>query len=128
MSKSEILIRSILGPSRLSIRPMAYSLDRAEELLFQEHRSMEELYITKDIYPAVAQRLNMRTSNIAKRTEVVAKCCWKAMADKGLLEQYIGDAGTAPLAPHQVVYYLAYYLHYGRSFHEVMKELLEAGE
>ena len=43
MTKSEQLIRSILGPVRADIRPLACAVDAAEELLFYKDISMDDI-------------------------------------------------------------------------------------
>ena len=62
MSKSELLVRSILGPIRSDIRPLVYAIEIASDLLFVQKVSWDDIRVTKDIYPSVAKQLK-RTSN-----------------------------------------------------------------
>ena len=57
MTKSEALIRTILGPVRRDIRPLAYAVDITAGYLFVRNIPMEEIHITKQIYPAVSERI-----------------------------------------------------------------------
>lgn len=55
MSKSELLVRSILGPIRSDIRPLVYAIEIASDLLFVQKVSWDDIRVTKDIYPSVAK-------------------------------------------------------------------------
>ena len=51
MTKSELLLRSILGPVRADVRPLAYAVDIAGELLFVRRIPMDDIRVTKDGLP-----------------------------------------------------------------------------
>ena len=54
MSKSELLVRSILGPIRSDIRPLVCDRNRLRPLFVQKV-SWDDIRVTKDIYPSVAK-------------------------------------------------------------------------
>ena len=81
MTKSEAVIRSILGAARFDVRPLAYSIDLAIDLMFQQKMSMNEIFVTSDIYPEVAKLLRKRSgstpsvSTVSRRIERLANHC-----------------------------------------------------
>jgi len=56
MTNTEAIIRTILGPIRRDTRPLACSVDCLSELLFVQKIPMDEIMVTKDIYPEVAKQ------------------------------------------------------------------------
>ena len=60
MTKTEAVIRSILGAARPDIRPMAYAVDAAISLMFVQKIPMDDIYVTDDIYPDVAKLVRNR--------------------------------------------------------------------
>ena len=46
MTKTEAVIRSILGAARPDIRPMAYAVDAAISLMFVQKIPMDDIYVT----------------------------------------------------------------------------------
>ena len=55
MTKTEAVIRSILGAAKSDIRPLAYAVDAAINLMFVQKIPMDDIYVTDDIYPDVAR-------------------------------------------------------------------------
>ena len=64
MTNTEAIIRTILGPIRRDTRPLACSVDCLSELLFVQKIPMDEIMVTKDIYPEVAKQLNKNPRTI----------------------------------------------------------------
>lgn len=122
MTKSELLIRSILGAVRADIRPLAYAIDIAEELLFARHISMNDIRVTKDVYPEAARRVKRSATATARCIERLANLCWDALLEKDLSLRYIGRPLSDIRAPRDVVIYLAFYLHFSRPFFEVIAD------
>ena len=54
MTKTEMDIRSVLGPAGGSIRPLAAASDLFARRRFEERMDSEDIFLTKDIYPIVA--------------------------------------------------------------------------
>ena len=65
MTNTEAIIRTILGPIRRDTRPLACSVDCLSELLFVQKIPMDEIMVTKDIYPEVAKQLNKNPRTIS---------------------------------------------------------------
>ena len=66
MTNTEAIIRTILGPIRRDTRPLACSVDCLSELLFVQKIPMDEIMVTKDIYPEVAKQLNKNPRTISR--------------------------------------------------------------
>ncbi len=58
MTKTEAVIRSILGAVRADIRPLACAVDIAVDLMFIRGVPMDDIYVTDDIYPEAAENFN----------------------------------------------------------------------
>ena len=50
MTKTEMDIRSVLGPAGGSIRPLAAASDLFARRMFEERMDSEDIFLTKDIY------------------------------------------------------------------------------
>ena len=120
MTKSEQLIRSILGPIRSDIRPLSYAVEIAEELLFEQKIPMDDIRVTERIYPAVAGQIARSTGTVARRVERLANLCWDALVERELVEQYIGEPIKKIRAPRDMIFYLANFIHFGKPFYAVI--------
>lgn len=69
MTKEEVLLRSILGPSRKGVNALAYAVAEMERLLFMEQRSIDDVLVTKDIYPVVTKQTGKRSEAAARQIE-----------------------------------------------------------
>ena len=67
MSKTEMIIRSILGPSGGDIRPLAIASDLFAERMFADHIHMDDIQLTKDIYPSAAAILGKSPRVLAEK-------------------------------------------------------------
>lgn len=121
MTKTESIIRSILGPIGTDIRPLAYAVDLTSDLIFNQKIPIDELRVTKDIYPVVAVRLGKSSGAVAKKIERLANLCWDA-GDADILLKIIGKKIYDIRAPRDMLFYLAYYSHLGVSFFEVIRK------
>ena len=107
MTESERLLRSILGPTRSDIRPLAFAIAVAEELLFNQGLAMDDVQITKQIYPMVARQFRKTDNAAAKCVERLSRLCWEAMVAQDLVAQYLGRAiqqsptPRSPLRPYE---------------------------
>ena len=122
MTKSELLVRSILGAVRADIRPLTHAVDIAEDLLFVQHISMNDIRVTKDIYPQTAAKINRSIAATSRCIERLANLCWDSLAEKELSLRYIGRALGDIRAPRDLIIYLAFYLHFGRPFFKVIAD------
>ncbi len=128
MTKSEAVIRSILGAARFDVRPLAYSIDLAIDLMFQQKMSMNEIFVTSDIYPEVAKLLRKRSgstpsvSTVSRRIERLANHCWDALQSRNLVEEYFGTQFPDIRAPRDIIFYLAVYTHLDLPFFTVTQQ------
>lgn len=113
MTESERLLRSILGPTRSDIRPLAFAIAVAEELLFNQGLAMDDVQITKQIYPMVARQFRKTDNAAAKCVERLSRLCWEAMVAQNLVAQYLGRAIQQSPTPRSLIVYLAVYSHTG---------------
>ena len=66
MTKSEALVRSIVGPIRWDIRPFCQAIELAAHLLFEEQLPREEILLIRDIYGMVAAYHSKQPATVAK--------------------------------------------------------------
>ena len=92
MTNTEAIIRTILGPIRRDTRPLACSVDCLSELLFVQKIPMDEIMVTKDIYPEVAKQL------------------------RAYLAKIIGRNLTTLREPREMLFYLSVYSHWNVPF------------
>ena len=116
------LLRSILGPTRSDIRPLAFAIAVAEELLFNQGLAMDDVQITKQIYPMVARQFRKTDNAAAKCVERLSRLCWEAMVAQDLVAQYLGRAIQQSPTPRSLIVYLAVYSHTGSPFYTVIEE------
>ncbi len=122
MTKSERLLRSILGPVRADVRPLAYAVDIAGELLFERHIPMDDIRVTKDVYPWVAEQINRSPGAVTRRVERLANLCWDTLMERNLVAAYIGTPLKDIKAPRDLILYLAFYIEFERPFFDVVNQ------
>ena len=49
--KETALMREVFGPGRKGVQTLAYAVCEAGKLLFEERVAMDDILVTKDIYP-----------------------------------------------------------------------------
>lgn len=122
MTKSETVIRSILGAVRSDIRPLAYAVDIAIQLMFHDGIPMDDIYVTDDIYPDVAKLVKDRrgkpssAKTVSRRIERLANRCWDTLVERELVLEYIGAPLNDISAPRDIIFYLAFYVHLDTPF------------
>ena len=89
MTKSERIIRSIIGAERTNIRALAVAVDITADVLFIQGVPMDEIAVSKDIYPVVANRIGKTIPTTVRQIERTANLCIDALDDP-LMEQYSG--------------------------------------
>lgn len=96
MTKTEAVIRSILGAARADIRPLVYAVDITIDLLFTQGIPMDDIHVTDDIYPAAARLVKDRFGRpaspgaVSRRIERLANLCWDTLVERSLVLEYIG--------------------------------------
>ena len=122
MTKTEAVIRSIFGAVGMDLRPLAYAVDIAIDLMFCQGIPMDEIYVTDDIYPDVAKQLKRRSGTVpssktvSRRIERLANLCWDTLVARDLVLKYIGEPLNDIRAPRDVIFYLAFYVHLDTPF------------
>ena len=102
MANSEVILRRILGPIRSNIRPLVLAVDITRSLLFQLHIAMDDIKVTKHVYPGVAKLLGQSQSAVTKSVERLTRICWDSMEEQELTEFYIGRQLRQMPAPRSI--------------------------
>lgn len=122
MTKTEAIIRSILGVARVDIRTLVYAVDIAIELMFVRGIAMDDILVTNDIYPEAARRfrkdfgVELSDEAAARQIERLANRCWDVLVERELVVDYIGSSLKSLRAPRDIVFYLAFYIHLDTPF------------
>lgn len=120
MTKEECLIRSIIGTGkagRLDSRIFAYAVSLARRMMFQEGIPMEEILVTKTIYPEAGRRYRKKPKTAARAIERLGNHCWERMT-KEQKENYLGET-QRHLAPKEMVLLMGWYCEFGKSYREM---------
>lgn len=121
MTKTEALVRSVLGPSGGDIRPLVFASDIFAQRMFVENIPMDDIRVTKDIYPYVARRLKKRSSTVTKSVERLANRCWD-MGDQDRLNQIARKVLRMCPVPRDVLVYFAFYSYLDMPFYQAIEE------
>ncbi len=111
--------------TRSNICSLSTAMDVVGELLFECGYSMNDILVTKDVYPETAKRLGKKTGAISKSIERLSRICWDAMVEQDLVTLFIGRTQKYAPSPRDLLVYLAVYAHTGRSFFELAEEYPE---
>ena len=122
MANSEVILRRILGPIRSNIRPLVLAVDITGSLLFQLHIAMDDIKVTKHVYPGVAKLLGQSQSAVTKSVERLTRICWDSMEEQELTEFYIGRQLRQMPAPREFLTYLAVYSELDTPFFTAIEE------
>jgi len=128
MTKTEAVIRSIIGAVGMDIRPLAYSVDIAIDLMFVQGVPMDDILVTEDIYPEVAKLVKNRKGKIpsfraiSKRIQRLANLCWDTLVAKDLVLEYLGAPLPDIRAPRDVIFYLAFYVRLDTPFFAAVQQ------
>ena len=121
--KAEALLRLIVGQNSTNLRALAYAISYTAELLFVQHMCVDELCVTKHVYPIVAKQLGKTPTAVAKSVERGANLCWRHMTNEQKLI-YIGRELDSVASGKVLIIYLAYYIHYGKPYFDVMATMI----
>lgn len=119
--KETALMREVFGPGRKGVQTLAYAVCEAGKLLFEERVAMDDILVTKDIYPEVAKRMGRDSRNVARQVERLANQCWDGM-DGAQKKKYIGKELKDIRAPKDMIFYLAFYAHFRQGFYRVLEK------
>lgn len=117
------LVRSVFGFSRADIQPLVDAVETAYDLLFVQHRPRGSIRLTEDIYAPVAEGLGMKCSSATRRLERLCNDCWdKIRKSPYQMERLVGPHPRDIDSPSEVIFLLACYLKYEKSFEEVLED------
>ena len=122
MTKTEAVIRSILDAARPDIRPLAYAVDAAMNLMFVQKIPMDDIHVTGDIYPDVAKLVKNRCGKpsspdtVSRRIERLANLCWDTLVARNLVLEYLGAPLENIRAPRDIIFHLAFYIYLDTPF------------
>ena len=128
MTKTEAVIRSIIGAAGADIRPLAYAVDIAIDLMFVQKIPMDDIRVTDDVYPETAKLVKNRygispsVKTVSRRIERLANLCWDALVARDLVLEYIGAQLNDIRAPRDIIFYLAFYVHFGVPFFKAVDQ------
>ena len=120
MIKETVLVHEIFGPGKKGTRALVCAVFEAGKLLFEEKVAMDEILVTKDIYPQVAKQLEKDSRSVARQVERLSNQCWDSM-DCVQKKKYIGKAPRDIRAPKDMIFYLAFYVHFRQGFYKVLE-------
>ena len=113
MKNSQTVIRSILGTADVDIRPLAYAVDAAVELMFRQGIPEDDIAVTKELYAKAAERLpkgkkgKRSVKTVTKQIQRVANACWDTLVREGMVEHHLGRPRKTIPAPREMIFYLA---------------------
>ena len=120
MTKEEALIRGIIGPTRCEIRVFARAVSVTSHLLFCEGVAQDDILVMSHIYAEVAHQLDRELSAVSRQIERIGNLCWEHLDAEGK-QKYIGRQLKDIRAPRDMLFYLAYYLHFHTPYYEVLE-------
>lgn len=111
MPSAESLLRTILGPIRPSIRPLVFALEITDALLFSQHFSVDDILVTKHVYPDVAKLIHKSPDTTSRAIERLTLRCWDSLLEQNLVSSYLGGNPKQKPTPGSLIIYLAVYAH-----------------
>lgn len=110
MSNSVILLRSILCPVRPCLRPLSLAGDITRGLIFTQYLHLDDIRVTKLVYPDVAKLLHCKPTTAARRIQRLSHLCRDALVQRDLLIHYLGRVPGQEPNPGSLLGFLAVYL------------------
>ena len=121
MKNSQTVIRSILGTADVDIRPLAYAVDAAVELMFRQGIPEDDIAVIKELYTKAAERLpkgkkgKRSVKTVTKQIQRVANACW-------MVEHHHGRPRKTIPAPREMIFYLASQAYWEIPYFQAMEE------
>lgn len=119
MTKEEALVRSIVGPVRSEVRVYACAIEVTGRLLFLENMALDEIRVTRHVYPEVAAKMGKSLQAVSRQLERIGNLCWDCIGEEGQ-KKYIGRKIKDIRAPRDMLFYLAYYCHFRAPYFEIL--------
>lgn len=123
MTKEESLVKKLAGKGKAGRRDdriFAYAVSLGRKQMFQEGTLMEEILVTKSIYPEAGRQYGKSPKAAARQIERIGNLLWDRMTPEER-EEYLGET-ERHLAPKEMVLHLGYYCEYGKSYYAVEEE------
>ena len=121
--KAYPLLRLIAGAARINLKPLACTIEYCEKLLFELKMDENDILVTKHLYPDVAKRLRMTSTAVSRSVERAGNYCWDRMTPDQK-HRFIGRNLDDISSIAEFIVYLAYYIHHGKPYFEVMEAML----
>ena len=122
LMKSEMLIHSIVGPSRTNTYPFAYSIAVTAIRLYVQKIQLCDFAIYKDVYFQTAKQLKQKHASVARNIERAAKLILRILITHGITEKYLGRIPNKSVTPRVLIIYLAAYIYFDRPYHRLFKD------
>ncbi len=129
MTREENLVRSIMGRGKggkRDLRIFIYAIEIAGRMIFDEQIPMEEIQVTKSVYPEAGKKCGKTAQTATRQVERLGMLCFLEM-DIDQREVYLGK-GSWSLSPSEMVFRLAYYCRYERSYEEIIWEEMKRAQ
>ena len=75
------------------------------------------------IYTPVAKQLGKNTAAVSRQIVRLCNLCWDAMLEAGEVEQYLGKPIRDLRAPNEMIFYLAFLVHFDKPFYHVVQHV-----
>lgn len=115
----ENLVSSILGTTRSDLRPLTVALHVIVQLHLVQRIPRADIKVTRIVYPKVAQYLNKSELAVTRSIERLANLCFDAAKQQNRIEELFGPHLTGTPSAADILFYLAYFLYYGKSLFSV---------
>ena len=92
--------------------------------MFVQGRTRNSIKVTKDIYPAVTRELSSKSyDTVTRHIERLCNRGWERVKrDAGLMERFVGNHTEELDAASDLIFMLACYMRYEKSFREVLEQ------
>lgn len=123
MTRTEALVRAVLGSSVKNVRTFVAAIDKAIEKSFACKRSIDDIQVTKVIYPEVANQLGKTSGAVSRQVGRIANACWE-QGDRDRLNEIVGYELPCRPPPKELLFHFAAFSFYGVSYREVINQRL----
>lgn len=122
MTRSNMLIRSVLGVKRGNISPFATAVDCLIRRSFCAGLSPEDISVSS-ICDETAEILSCSPGAATRQIQRIANACWD-VGDREALNRIIGKELEVCPSPREMLIYFAAYSYYGVPYHEAIEAQL----
>ena len=124
MLNSVSVVRSILGPARCSVLPLAYAMDITAKRIFIDRIPEDDLKLCDDVCYEVAKRLNksITPKSVTRSVERCANRCRDELVKSGRTREYFGKQMNYIENPRKMVIYLATLMYFEKPYFQMSAE------